>query len=389
MNALLQTVKGMSSDIQAVSAAAEQDCKTPAPLIDQLHAEGVFSMTVAKDYGGLELDAVDSLSVIEESAYQESAVGWCSMIFATTAHLGSFLSPVWGQKIYGEGSRTAHFGGITAGAAAPSGKAVVVDGGLRVSGRWAWGSGSHHCDWICGGTVVESEGEVLSHDNGAPLVHVVFFERDQVELLDNWNPSGLRGTGSVDFVVDDVFVPDGRWTVLGVSKRQIDRPLFRFPFFGYFASAVAMVPLGIARRAIDEFHDLATKKTPAGRSSTLSQSSITQLHFGEAESMVEAAHTYLLGKVAQVWQKVETGERVTLEDKRQLRLAASQATQLSAKAVDLLYNAAGGTALQGDCLLQKLFRDIHAATQHRMVSPELLRLSAAARISEGANTAQL
>ena len=105
--------------------------------------------------------------------------------------------------------------------------------------------------------------------------------------------------------------------------------------------------------------------------------------------MVEAAHTYLLGKVAQVWQKVETGERVTLEDKRQLRLAASQATQLSAKAVDLLYNAAGGTALQGDCLLQKCFRDIHAATQHRMVSPELLRLSAAARISEGANTAQL
>ena len=193
----------------------------------------------------------------------------------------------------------------------------------------------------------------------------------------------------MDFVVDNVFVPDGRWTVLGVSKRQIDRPLFRFPFFGYFASAVAMVPLGIARRAIDEFHDLATKKTPAGRSSTLSQSSITQLHFGEAESMVEAAHTYLLGKVAQVWQKVETGERVTLEDKRQLRLAASQATQLSAKAVDLLYNAAGGTALQGDCLLQKLFRDIHAATQHRMVSSELLRLSAAARISEGANTAQL
>ena len=98
MNALLQTVKGMSSDIQAVSAAAEQDCKTPAPLIDQLHAEGIFSMTVAKDYGGLELDAVDSLSVIEEIAYQESAVGWCSMIFATTAHLGSFLSPVWGKR---------------------------------------------------------------------------------------------------------------------------------------------------------------------------------------------------------------------------------------------------------------------------------------------------
>ena len=389
MSAVLESVKALSSTIQAVSEQAERDCRTPSSLVDRLHSQGIFAMTVAKDYGGLELDAADSLKVIEEIAYQESAVGWCSMIFATTAHLGSFLSPDWGKAIYGQGSRSGPFGGITAGAAAPSGQAIVVDGGLRVSGRWAWGSGSHHCDWVCGGTLVEQDGEILRHDNGAPKVHVVFFERDQVNLLDNWNPSGLRGTGSVDFEVKDAFVPEGRWTVLGVSRRQIDRPLFRFPFFGYFASAVAMVPLGIARRAVDEFHELASKKTPTGGSSTLSQSAITQLTFGEAESMVEAAHSYLFGKVAVVWQKVVDAERVTVEDKRQLRLAASQATKLSAQAVDLLYHAAGGTALQGDCLLQKLFRDIHAATQHRMVSPELLRLAGAARISDATDTAQL
>ena len=167
--------------------------------------------------------------------------------------------------------------------------------------------------------------------------------------------SGLRGRNGVDLMDDVSAVPDGRWTVLGVSKRQIDRPLFRFPFWLLRISGSHGATWNRKAR-IDEFHDLATKKTPAGRSSTASQSSITQLHFGEAESMVEAAHTYLLGKVAQVWQKVETGERVTLEDKQQLRLAASQATQLSAKAVDLLYNAAGGTALQEFCLIQKLFR---------------------------------
>lgn len=389
MSAVLNTVKQLSSAVQAVSEEAEASCRTPANLIDRLHAEGVFAMTVAKDYGGLELDAAESLKVIEEIAYQESAVGWCSMIFATTAHLGSFLTPDWGQAIYGQGSRPGPFGGITAGAAAPSGHATCVAGGLRVSGRWAWGSGSHHCDWVCGGTLVEQDGEIMRHANGAPKVHVVFFERDQVTLLDNWNPSGLRGTGSVDFEVKDAFVPEGRWTVLGVSKRQIDRPLFRFPFFGYFASAVAMVPLGIARRAVDEFRLLATKKTPTGAPGTLSQSPITQLTFGEAESMMEAAQTYLLGKVDAVWQKVVAAERVTVEDKRQLRLAASQATKLSAQAVDLLYHAAGGTALQGNCLLQKLFRDIHAATQHRMVSPELLRLAGAASLDEATDTAQL
>ncbi len=217
----------------------------------------------------------------------------------------------------------------------------------------------------------------------------MFFERSQVTLHDNWNPSGLRGTGSVDFEVTDQLVPEGRWTMLGTSRRQIDSPLFRFPFFGYFAAAVAAIPLGIGRRAVDDFEAIARGKVPTAKKSTLSTSSITQLDFGRAESLVEAAHTYLYGKVDEVWQKVASDGKVALEDKRQLRLAAAQATIMCADAVDLLYKAAGGTALQGDCPLQKHFRDIHAATQHRMVSPELLRLSAAARLTDDAMVAQL
>lgn len=376
--------------IEGGSAQAEADCQFPNEIIRELAETGLFSLTIGEKYGGMELDAIDSLKVIEELSYADPSVAWCAMIFFTTAHLGSFLSEEWGKEVYqvtrhGDKYRYA----LSAGAAAPMGKGRIVDGGIVASGRWPWGSGSHHADWICGGTMVEDNGELLRNPTGDPAVHMLFFEKDQVELHDNWNPSGLRGTGSVDFEVKEQFVPDGRWTILGASRRQIDSPLFRFPFFGYFAAAVASVPLGIARRAVDDFDDIAQGKVPAARTSTINKSSVVQLDFGRAESLVEGAHNYLYGKVNDVWEKVVKGDRLELEDKRQLRLAASQSTIMCADAVDILYNAAGGTALQGHCSLQKHFRDIHAATQHRMVSPELLRLSAAARLTDDAPVAQL
>ena len=377
-------------DIERAGAVAEQEFRVPSSLIQKLNSHGLFAMTVPEKFGGRQKPALESLRVIEEISYADSAVGWCGMIYSTTAVLGSFLSERWGQTVYGaQRLGDTYLSPITAGAAAPSGRGERVDGGVRVSGRWAWGSGSHHCDWICGGTLVSQGDDILRFENGEPQVHVMFFHKDQVKLHDNWNPSGLRGTGSVDFEVTEQFVPEGRWTVLGSSRRQIDSPLYRFPFFGFFAAAVASVPLGIARRAVDDFYDLACGTGPVNKTSSIRESSITQLEFGQAEAMVEAARRYLQDVVAQVWDKVVAGESISVADRRHLRLAASQATVMSAAAVDKLYNAAGGAALQGHCPLQKHFRDIHTATQHRMVSPEVLRMAGAARLSEKAVSYQL
>lgn len=387
---MLETAIAEKTSIEGISDIAEKDCRLPNELIRALAAKGLFATTIGEKYGGLEIPALESIKVLEQLAYANASVGWCGMIFSTTAHLGSFLPEKWGKEIYGVTRKSDQFDcPLAVGAVAPMGKGEVVDGGILVSGRWPWGSGSHHANWICGGTVVEENGELIRNPTGDPTIYVMFFEKSQVKLYDNWNPSGLRGTGSVDFEVENQFVPEDRWTVLGVSRRQIDSPLFRFPFFGYFAAAVASIPLGIGRRAVDDFEAIARGKVPSARKRTINEASITQLEYGRAESLVEGAHAYLYKKVEEVWQKVTNGEKVKLEDKRQLRLAASRATIMCAEAVDLLYNAAGGTALQGDCTLQKHFRDIHAATQHRMVSAELLRLAAAARLTDNANIAQL
>ncbi len=372
--------RNMFGEISSVSEQVERDLKVPAELIQKMNEAGLFNVTVPKVYGGLERSPNDFLSLIEEVSYADSAAGWCTMIYATTALTAASLTPEWGKKIYGDFSPAA----ITGGATAPTGKAKRVDGGIEVTGRWAWGSGSHHCDWICGGTLFEEDGDILRFENGEPMVHVVYFEKDQVTLLDNWDPSGLRGTGSVDFEVKNAFVPEGRWVLLGAGERHIHEPLFRVPFFGIFASAVASVPVGIARRALDEFTEIARKKIPAWKKSTLNESSIVQLDMGRAEALIESGRRHLHHVMSEIWEKAQKSEKFTTEDRRQMRLAASQATANCVAAVDLLYNAGGGTSIQGTCGLQRHFRDIHAATQHRLVSNQPLQLAGALRLNETA-----
>ncbi|MEE4660359.1 MAG: acyl-CoA dehydrogenase family protein [Halieaceae bacterium] len=385
-----ETVTGASAarrlrhHIASRSDEIETGKRVPADLVDALNQAGLFSLTIPAALGGSECRPLEVLEAIEELAYADSAVAWCAMIYLTTAVSSAQLPADWAEQIYRVNGRCP----ITAGATAPTGKARRVDGGLEVTGRWAWGSGTHHADWIVGGCMVEQGEDILRFPGGAPAVHIVFFEKSQVLLHDNWDPSGMRGTGSVDFEVQGVFVPEGRWVVQGADALTVDTALYRFPFFGLFAACVAAIPLGIARRALDDFVELARGKG-TGRKS-LAESSLTQMEFGQANAQSEAARRFLFAVVQEVWETVAAGGEASTEQRRQLRLAATQATQLAAAAVDRLYNAGGGTSLQGHCSLQRHFRDVHVATQHRMVSTGLTQLAGAmALVDEHPGSPQL
>ena len=378
----LSLALSLRTQVEVLNQDAETNCRSNQDAIKLLSESGLFAMTIPAVYGGSQLAPLDCLKIIETLSYADSAIGWSAMIYSKTAHLGAALPAQWAKEIYGvERFEDRVVCPITAGAAAPTGKAEIVDGGIVVSGRWAWGSGTHHADWIAGGTLVyDTEGSVITNRHGQPAVHLVFFEKKEVTLLNNWNPSGLRGTGSGDFEVEAVFVPEGRWTILGNPVTDVSGGLYEFPVLSYFAAAVAAVPLGIATRALDDFVAISKAKIPYGKSSKISTSAVTQLQFGQAEALVAASRQYLWAAVSDVWFKVESGEALETEDRRKVRLAACQATTMCSQAVDILYNAGGGTSLQADCSLQKHFRDIHAATQHRQVSPEFLRMAGAVRL---------
>ncbi len=201
----------------------------------------------------------------------------------------------------------------------------------------------------------------------------MFFPATDVEIVDTWHSSGLRGTGSNDFAVAELFVPAGRAVAIVGARPRIDRPLYVFPLFSMLALAVASVCLGIARRAIDELVDLAEVKTPVFTSRRLERSTMTQVDVAKAEAALGSARAFLLDEVGATWDDVLAGREVSLDQRARVRLAATNAGVRCAEAVDFAYNAGGGSSVFAKSPLQRCFRDIHTATQHIMVQPARLR----------------
>ena len=339
----------------------------PADIADDLIGTRLFQAWVPTTYGGEQLGVVEVLDAIEVAAYHDGSLGWCAMIGATTSLLAAHLPARWASEIYGDPAS------CTGGHALPMGRAVPVEGGLRVSGRWQWGSGSDHCTFIGGGClVVDEEGHRAPRADGlaAPFV---FFARDEVELLDTWDVMGMRATGSTDYEVRDLFVPEGRWAEPQLGRPVVDAQLYRFPFMAALALGVSAVSVGLARRACDELVELAGGKRPAQSSRTLAERPVVQADVARAEVAYRSARAFVREQVAEAWQAAAVGP-LTERARRNLRLAATHATLRSTVAVDLMYDAAGGSAVHRSGPLERVFRDAHVATQHAMVAPRTLEV---------------
>lgn len=355
--------RALTPEIIARANEIEAGRRLPADLAHTFAKAGLFRITTPHKYDGEELHPADIVRVIEEVSRADGSAGWCVMIGAATASIASILPDRWAKEIYGTDPYV-----ITGGAVAPTGKAIPVDGGYRVTGRWQWGSGTHNCQWICGGSLLMEGDKPRRFDSGEPEIHLMVFAASQVEILDTWNPSGLRGTGSHDFQVHEAFVPEGRSTILGVTRPHIQTPLYRFPFFGLMAVSVCAVALGIARRAIDELVALASKKVPAWTQRPLAQRPTIQVHIAEAEAALRSARAFIFDAIDAAWDIASAGQKLSIDARRDLRLAAANAVRQSVRAVDLMYEAGGGSAIHAESPLQRCFRDVHVVTQHVMVN---------------------
>ena len=360
----------------------EQARHLPADLADALAATGVFKRWVAASCGGAQADVQTGLDAIEDAAYHDGSTGWAVMIANTTGLMSGKLPPAFAAEIFG--SPRAVAGGF----AAPLGTGVVGDDGIRVTGRWAWGSGSSHCTAFGGGVrAVASDGDPTPLSGGGGLTFA-FFDLEDVHFLDTWHVSGLRGSASTDYEVVDAFVPNGRWVALDTRQVAVDAPLFNYPTMGALACGVASVAVGLGRRAIDEVVLLAAK-VPQGSSRTLAERPVVQAQVAEAEGALRAGWSFLRDAVAEAWDELESTGRAGDEQRRVLRLAAVQATRAGARAVDLCYHAGGGTSVYETSPLQRVFRDVHVATQHGMVADRMLEPIGRMRFGLDTNTSLL
>jgi len=200
-----------------------------------------------------------------------------------------------------------------------------------------------------------------------PEMLLVFFPAEEVTIHDTWHTSGLCGTGSHDIEVTEVFVPEGRWAVLG-NPARVDAPLYRFPTLGLLALGVSAVALGIAQHAIETFVALATAKVPTGSKRSLAQRDGVQKDLARAQASVKSARAYTFEAIDAAWDEAESNGKLSTDTKANLRLAASNNAWSAVVAVDLLYHSAGGSSIYKTNDLQRCFRDVHVATQHIMVA---------------------
>lgn len=346
------------ADRAAAVAAAHGDegerlRRLPTKVVDALRDEGVLRMCVPVAYGGPEVDPPTMLRVIERIARADGAAGWCTMIASTTSLLSHYVEPDRAREIWGDPNH------ITGGVFARNGIAARVDGGYRVTGRWMWGSGTQHCDWITGGAA------------GDGFSGSMWFTPDQVTFHDTWHTSGLRGTGSLEFSVDDAFVPDDLATQPQLTGARVDSPLGAFPDMTLLAVGVAAAGLGIGRHALDAIIELGTEKRPQFSTRTISQSGVSQAELAKAEAALRAARAFLLDEVTQAWATATAGDAVDVASRGRMRLAGANAAAAAAHAADVAYTLGGGTSIFEHSALQRCLRDAHVVTQHIMVAPRL------------------
>lgn len=353
----------------------------PPELVAELRRAGFMRLGVPAALDGGEAPPAVTLQVAEELARGDASTGWCVGIAATASLMSAYLEPEVGREILGSADS------VAAGVVAPRGTATIAPDGLRVSGRWPFCSGITHSDWLFAGCIVTS-GDESPGTGGAPEVRLAALPTRDLEILDTWHVSGLRGTGSHDAVARDVLVPRER-TISLLEDRPAEGALYRFPLFGFLALSVAVPALGNARGALDDLLALAAAKTPTGSQRTLAERPATQARIGEAEAALRAARAFFYEAVDEAWQAASTGQPISDDLRRGLRLAATHATRTSAEVVTSMYDLGGASAIYDSSPLQRRFRDAHVATAHFQVAPTTWELAGRLLLGLPTNTAQL
>jgi alkylation response protein AidB-like acyl-CoA dehydrogenase len=312
----------------------------------------MFSLWLPEALGGPQLNLVDYVQVIEELSRVDGSAGWCATVTSCLSHLAGYLQPDVAREIFG-GGRT-----CVAGAIKPAGKAFATEGGYRVTGHWDYGSGILHSTWVLGNCIVHVRGGPRRGLGDVPELRLMIFPAESVKVIDTWHVSGLR------FRVADLFVPEGRpIPCFGATPVQ-PGILYAVPMITALSIAIAAVPLGIARAAIDSMTDLAVTKSPLWSSVLLRDKPVFQADLGRAEALPGSARAFLFATLNELWGELGAGLAVSMRTRALVRLACTQAAQAAAQAVDLMYNAGGGTSLYESGRLERCFRDVHACTQH-------------------------
>jgi alkylation response protein AidB-like acyl-CoA dehydrogenase len=355
---IVENAKALAPAILARSDDIERARRLPPDVVQMLRDAGVFRMSMPRSWGGPEMTPMEQNEVIEQLSKADASVGWCAMIGSDSGLYSAFLDQAVAREMF------PRLDMIMAGLVYPAGRAERVPGGYRVTGRWTFGSGCTHCDWLAAGCLVYDDGRPLLVDGGRPEWRVVIAPPSSYLIHDTWVSTGLRGSGSHDYEARSLFVPAERtFTFRDESRRP--GALYRRP--DTFLRKMPGIPLGVARAAIDYVVAAARKTFDMPAMVPYSEVPRVQAAVAKAEAMLGAARAYVFESSAAHWATLEAGREPTAAQRSSLMLARMNAFQASRDVVSLMYDAIGGGAVYADKTpLDRHLRDVTTMCQHTM-----------------------
>lgn len=343
----------------------------PQDLADKMAAEGFYRICTPAQLGGLAQDPNTLYEICETLASANGSAGWCIFIGSTSQYLLGALAQEQQHEMMTD------INVITSGVFADMGTALYEERdnkpGYLINGHWRWGSGCRNAAWISGG-IHEIDGNGDAHQSTDSVLTRVFFKPEEIEILDNWHVSGMRGSGSSDYRVENIWVPALRMASSIEQTELRHLPIYRYPKFALLALPIGAITLGMARASINEVIKIANQKTPQGSRRTLAHRPGLHRDIGVADSKLSAAREYLYALSEEVWQHCQTKEP-TVQQRQKLRAANVHAVNTAVDVIDKMYTLVGGTSVFETSCLQQHFRDVHVATQHMMVGEPVMELA--------------
>lgn len=359
---LINAARDITPIIREHNEQAERERRLARPALEALRETGLLRMATPRSLGGLETDPVTRALIGEEIGRHDSAAGWTLENPLDWAFFCARLPDEGAEEIYSDGADiliAAQFGRPL--------NAESTDGGYRVSGRAPFVSNCYDADWIASTAFVDAD----EHAEGEPEVRMVYFPRECCEIIDTWHVMGMRGTGSNDVSLADVFVPKFRTFPMEPEFEpgsHYQGPLYRLPTIGAAAAGIPTPMLGVARRAIDEAIEVSLSKKPVTSSGLLKDRSLAQVQLGKAEAVLRSGRLLLLDTLNDAWRRCVDGESHSIEQKADLLLAMAHAMSSAAKAVDLACRVAGTTSIRAASPLERCFRDVQTMKHHVFAS---------------------
>jgi alkylation response protein AidB-like acyl-CoA dehydrogenase len=339
----------------------ERERGLPPDVLDALHDARLFRLLIPRSCDGEEIEPVTHFQILEALAQGDGSAAWCVSQASGVSMAAAYLKPDVAHTVFGDARAVAASGPNTY---AP--KAIVCDGGYRISGDWTFASGSAHASWMCGHcTVYEADGKRRLGADGKPLDLVtMLFPKSSATIHDVWDSLGLRGTSTNNFSARDLFVPaDFSFMRESDADRREPGPLYKFSIFNMFGVGFSAVALGLARRALDEFIKLAVTKKPYAATAVLAENNVIQSQVGLSEARLQSSRTYVMETYRRLYRAAAEGARFTQEMRVANRTATTFAIHQAREVVNFIHHAAGATSVFKSNPFERRFRDLHTLTQ--------------------------